>query len=256
MRKKRPRKNKQNCTPPIAAKKRPVTPRLDPGKKCCDIFVFNIFDKFQLRRRSPLRAGLVPVVNRIYRYASFADMSYFRKGMKARSGIHARHRARHRKHEAVDEKRHRLMKLNIQAASDNAALELRFHRHFARARRLKLRQRLKFSTRFPSVCTCTHTTHTTTRTAHTHDRAHAHSQLLRRRPLRSLNFSSFQKLFVVVGIVGTVWSPGQYTRQTLLGIGCQNGPSPQGQFVRTSTAFVFLELNRSKLNRAISIVLG
>ena len=74
--------------------------------KCCDIFVFNIFDRFQLRRRWPLHAGLVPVVNRIYRYASFADMSSFREGMKARSGIHARLRARHRKQEAVDEKRH------------------------------------------------------------------------------------------------------------------------------------------------------
>ena len=78
-----------------------------PGAvKCCDIFVFNIFDTFQLQRRSPLRAGLVPVVNRVYWYASFADMSSFREGMKVRSGIHARLRARHRKHEAVDEKRH------------------------------------------------------------------------------------------------------------------------------------------------------
>ena len=69
-------------------------------------FLFLHFGRFQLRRTLPLRAGLVPVVNRIYRYASFADMSSFREGMKARSGIHARLRARHRKHEAVDEKRH------------------------------------------------------------------------------------------------------------------------------------------------------
>ena len=80
------------------------------------------------------------------------------------------------------------MKLNIHTASDHAVLELSFHRHFARARRLKLRQRLEFSTRFPSVCT--HSTRTTTRTAHTHERAHADFQLLRRRPLRSLNLSS------------------------------------------------------------------
>ena len=69
-------------------------------------YVFNRFGTFRLQRRSPLRAGLVPVVNRVYWYASFADMSSFREGMKARSGIHARLRARHRKHEAVDEKRH------------------------------------------------------------------------------------------------------------------------------------------------------
>ena len=37
--KKRPRKNNKNCTPPIAAKKRPITPRSRPGKKWCDIFV-------------------------------------------------------------------------------------------------------------------------------------------------------------------------------------------------------------------------
>ena len=111
--------------------------------------------------RSPLRAGLVPVVNRIYRYASFADMSSSREGMKARSGIHARLRARHRKHEAVDEKRHQSMKLNIQTASDHAVLELSFHSHFPRARRLKSRQRLEFSTRFPShTHDDTHTTHT------------------------------------------------------------------------------------------------
>ena len=42
------------------------------------------------------------------------------------------------------------MELNIQTASDHAALKLSFHRHFPRARRLKLRQRLEFSTRFPS----------------------------------------------------------------------------------------------------------
>ena len=111
--------------------------------------------------RSPLRAGLVPVVNRIYRYASFADMSSSREGMKARSGIHARLRARHRKQEAVDEKRHQCMKLNIQAASDHAVLVLSFQRHFPRARRLKLRQRLEFPTRFPShTHDDTHTTHT------------------------------------------------------------------------------------------------
>ena len=133
-----------------------------PGAvKCCDIFVFNSFDTFKLQRRSPLRAGLVPVVNRIYRYASFADMSSSREGMKARSGIHARLRARHRKQEAVDAKRHLCMKLNIQTASDHAVLELSFHRHFPRARRLKSRQRLEFSTRFPShTHDDTHTTHT------------------------------------------------------------------------------------------------
>ena len=78
------------------------------------------------------------------------------------------------------------MKLNIQAASDHALLELSFHRHFAQARCLKLRQRLEFSTRYPSVCT--HSTRMTTRTAHSHERTHADIQLLRRRPLRSLNF--------------------------------------------------------------------
>ena len=88
-------------------------------------------------------------------------MSSFREGMKARSGIHARLRARHRKQEAVDEKRHQCMKLNIQTASDHAVLELSFHRHFPRARRLKLRQRLEFPTRFPShTHDDTHTTHT------------------------------------------------------------------------------------------------
>ena len=39
--------------------------------ECCDIFVFNIFGTFQLQHRSPLRAGLIPVVNRIYWYAFF-----------------------------------------------------------------------------------------------------------------------------------------------------------------------------------------
>ena len=53
-------------------------------------------------------------------------MSSSREGMKARSGIHARLRARHRKQEAVDEKRHQCMKLNIQAASDHAVLGLSF----------------------------------------------------------------------------------------------------------------------------------
>ena len=53
------------------------------------------------------------------------------------------------------------MKLNIQTASDHAVLELSFHRHFPRARRLKLRQRLEFSTRFPShTHNNTHSTHT------------------------------------------------------------------------------------------------
>ena len=131
-------------------------------------------------------------------------MSSSREGMKARSGIHARLRARHRKQEAVDEKRHQCMKLNIQTASDHAVLELSFHRHFPRARRLKLRQRLEFSTRFPSH---THD-NTTTRTAHTHERTQSLnfrrtawrqprllqclldpflSCRLTRRPLRSLN---------------------------------------------------------------------
>ena len=135
--------------------------RFPVPRNVCDIFVFNSFDTFQLQRRSPLRAGLVPVVNRIYRYASFADMSSSREGMKARSGIHARLRARHRKQEAVDEKRHQCMKLNIRTASDHAVLVLSFHRHFPRARRLKLRQRLEFPTRFPShTHDDTHTTHT------------------------------------------------------------------------------------------------
>ena len=51
-----------------------------PGAvKCYGIFVFSTFDTLQLRRRSSLRAGLVPVVNRIYQYASFAVMSYLRR---------------------------------------------------------------------------------------------------------------------------------------------------------------------------------
>ena len=131
-----------------------------PGAvKCCDIFVFNSLTHSSFEQ-IPLRAGLVPVVNRIYRYASFADMSSSREGMKARSGIHARLRARHRKQEAVDEKRHQCMKLNIQAASDHAVLVLSFQRHFPRARRLKLRQRLEFSTQFPShMHNDTHSTH-------------------------------------------------------------------------------------------------
>ena len=52
-----------------------------PGAvKCCDIFVFNSLTHSSFEQ-IPLRAGLVPVVNRIYRYASFADMSYLCKGM-------------------------------------------------------------------------------------------------------------------------------------------------------------------------------
>ena len=101
-------------------------------------------------------------------------------------------------------------KLNTQAASGHAALELSFRRHAPRAPRLKLRQRLDFSTRFPSVCT--HSTRTTTRTAHTHERTQSLnfrrtawrqprllqclldpflSCRLTRRPLRSLNLSAF-----------------------------------------------------------------
>ena len=124
------------------------------------------------------------------------------------SAIHAHLPARHRKHEADDEKWHQLMELNIQAASDHAVLELSFSMNAPRAPRLKLRQRLDFSTRFPSACT--HSTRTTTRTA----RTHAHTQRLnfrrtawrqprtlrcslgpflscrlKRRPLRSLNLA-------------------------------------------------------------------
>ena len=43
-RSKRPRRNNKKFTPPIAAKNGRSHPGLNEGKKCCDIFVFNVFD--------------------------------------------------------------------------------------------------------------------------------------------------------------------------------------------------------------------
>ena len=101
-----------------------------------------------------------------------------------------------------------------QRATTSICIELSFNRHAPRAPRLKLRQRLDFSTRFPSVCT--HSTRTTTRTARTHElaqrlnfRSTAWRQprtvrcslgpflscRLKRRPLRSFNLKLW--LFVV-----------------------------------------------------------
>ena len=37
-------------------------------------FCFNLFDRFHLQCRSPLRAGLVPVLNRINRYAGLSGL--------------------------------------------------------------------------------------------------------------------------------------------------------------------------------------
>ena len=52
--KKRPRENKENCTPPIAAKKRPVTPRSRPRKKNVRVTRSKPARALSIRRRQPL----------------------------------------------------------------------------------------------------------------------------------------------------------------------------------------------------------
>ena len=144
------------------------------------------------------------------------------------------------------------MKLNNQAARDHAGLELSFHRHAARARCLRLRQRLDSSTRFPSVCT--QSTQTTTYTAHTHERAQSLnfrsttwrqprtrqcslpslSCRLKRRPLRSLNFASMLRVGAT-GPLGVNWVGQVNLNQTRPQKGRRQG-APYAEIVFAATA--------------------
>ena len=137
-------------------------------------------------------------------------MSSSREGMKARSGIHARLRARHRKQEAVDEKRHQCMKLNIQAVGNHTVLVLIISFQTLSRRHLISRELVALNCdRGSSFRLDFRATRTTTRTPHTHEHTRSLnfrrtawrqprtlrcsldpflSCHLTRRPLRSLNF--------------------------------------------------------------------